>query len=194
MDLFRPMPDQKHVLVVLDKMSRFPAAKVVPSATAKPVIKALSDIHTSFGQPESHQTDNGPPFDSKAFNKFSDIHVIQHKRTLPYHPQGNLAETFMKTLRKTMKSANLSKGDKEEALNGLLAQYRAIPHPATGVAPGNMFKSGYRRGFPRRALSQSEITEAIKQDEKQQKHREQSVNKSTHRRRTNYKVGDKCIH
>ena len=58
-DFFGPMPDQKHVLVVLDKMSRFPAAKVVPSTAAKPVIKALSDTFTSFGQPESHQTDNG---------------------------------------------------------------------------------------------------------------------------------------
>ena len=59
-DLFGPMPDQKHVLVVLDKMSRFPAAKVLPSTAKKPVIKALSDIYTSFGQLESHQTDNGP--------------------------------------------------------------------------------------------------------------------------------------
>ena len=53
-DLFGPMPDQKHVLVVLGKMSRFPAAKVVPSTAAKPVIISLSDIYTSFGQPESH--------------------------------------------------------------------------------------------------------------------------------------------
>ena len=153
MDLFGPMPDQKHILVVLDKMSRFPAAKVVPSTAAKPVIKALNDICASFGQPESHQTDDGLPFDSEAFNKFSDINGIQHKKTLPCHPQGNLAETFMKPLEKTMKSANLNKGDKEKALNGLLAQYRATPHPATGVAPGNiMFSSGYRRDFPCRAL------------------------------------------
>ena len=53
-----------------------------------------------------------------------------------------------------------------------------------------MFGSGYRRDFPRRALSESEIAKIIKQDEKQRKHREQTVNKSPHRRRTNYKVGD----
>ena len=109
----------------------------------------------------------------------------------PYHPQGNLVETFMKPLGKTIKSANLNKGDQEEALNDLLAQYRAIPHPAIGVALGNiMFRSSYRRDFPRRSLSESEIAEAIKQDEKQRKHREQTVNKSTHQRRTNYKVGN----
>ena len=38
-----------------------------------------------------------------------------------------------------------------------------------------MFRSGYRRDFPRRALSESEITEAIKQDEKQRKHHEHEV-------------------
>ena len=117
--------------------------------------------------------------------------LIQHKGTLPYHPQENLAETFMKPQEKTMKSANLTKGNKEEALNGLLAQYRATPHPATGVAPGNiMIRNGYRRGFPCRAPSECEITEAIKQDERQRKHREQTVNNSTHRRRTNYNIGD----
>ena len=73
-----------------------------------------------------------------------------------------------------MKSANLNKGDKEEALNCLLAQYRATPHPARGVASGNiMFRSGYRRDFPCRALSESEITEAIKQDEKLRENSEQ---------------------
>jgi hypothetical protein len=30
-DLFGPMPDNKHILVVTDSMSRFPAAKIVPS-------------------------------------------------------------------------------------------------------------------------------------------------------------------
>ena len=186
-ELFGPVPDQKHVLVILDKMSRFPAAEVVLSTAAKPIIKALSDIYTSFGQPKLHQTDNGLPFDSKASNKFSDVNAIQHKRTLPYHPQGNLAETFMKPLEKTMKSANLNKGDKEEALNGLLAQYRATPHLATGNI---MFRSGYRRDFPHRATSESEITETIRHNEKQRKHCEQTVNKLTHRSRTNYKVGD----
>ena len=39
-DLFGPMPDHKHVVVVLDSASRFPAAKIVPNTSAKPVLKA----------------------------------------------------------------------------------------------------------------------------------------------------------
>ena len=34
-DLFGPMPNSKHVLVVLDNHSRFPAAKIVPSPSSK---------------------------------------------------------------------------------------------------------------------------------------------------------------
>ena len=34
--LFGPMPDHKHVLVVTDLSSRFPAAKVVSSTAANP--------------------------------------------------------------------------------------------------------------------------------------------------------------
>ena len=71
-DLFGPMPDNKHVLVVTDSMSRFPAAKIVPSTAATPVLKALGGIYTDFGQPKSHRTDNGPPFDSEAFKDFSE--------------------------------------------------------------------------------------------------------------------------
>ena len=50
-DLFGPMPDQKHVVVVLDSASRFPAAKVVPNTSAKPVLKAIDQIYTDYGQP-----------------------------------------------------------------------------------------------------------------------------------------------
>ena len=48
-DLFGPMPDSKHVLVVLDEMRCFPVAKLVPNTAAQLVIKALDDIYTDFG-------------------------------------------------------------------------------------------------------------------------------------------------
>ena len=66
-DLFGPMPDQKHVVVVLDAASRFPAAKIVSTTSAKPVLNAINDIYTDYGQPLSHRTDNGPPFNSDEF-------------------------------------------------------------------------------------------------------------------------------
>ena len=135
-DLFGPKPDHKHVLVVTDLSSRFPAAKVVSSTAAKPVMKALDNIYMDYGQPLVHRTDNGPPFNSDEFKRYSTDKGIEHVRTYPYRPAANPAETFMKPLGKTMKSAHYNNSDKEEALKELLSSYRATPHPATGEAPG----------------------------------------------------------
>ena len=55
-DLFGPMPDKKHVLVVQDTRSRFPAASIVPGTAAQPVLKALDEVYTAYGQPSRHRT------------------------------------------------------------------------------------------------------------------------------------------
>ena len=137
-DLFGPMPNREHVLAVMDKTSRYPAAKLVPNTSNSAVTAALSEIYADFGQPDSHQTDNGPPFNSDAFAKFSQEHGIQHRKTYPYHPQGNPVENFMRPLGKAMKAAHNEKSNKKKALNDMLSSYRATPHPSTGIAPGDM--------------------------------------------------------
>ena len=65
------MPNGKHVVAVLDKTSRFQAAKVVANTSAPAVTKALSGIYADYGQPETHQTNNDPPFNSNVFEQFS---------------------------------------------------------------------------------------------------------------------------
>ena len=131
-------------------MTRFPAAKIVPGTSATPVLKALDTIYADFGQPKSHRTDNGPPFDSHAFQQFSNELGVTHIRTYPYHPQANPAETFMKPLGKAMKIAHHHRTDKEVALNKLLRDYRATPHSATGMAPGDLIlRNGFNSELPR---------------------------------------------
>ena len=106
-DLFGPMPNQKHVLVVQDQLSRFPAAKIVKGTAAGPVLGALGDIYDSYGNPDEHRTDNGPPFNGGEFDDFSQQRGIKHTKVYEYHPQANPAETFMWPLGKTMKVADL---------------------------------------------------------------------------------------
>ena len=191
-DLFGPMPDNKHVLVVTDSMSRFPAAKIVPSTSAKPVIDALTNIYSDFGQPDSHRTDNGPPFDSKAFTEFSTTTGTKHIRTFPYHPQANPAETFMKPLGKSMKIAHHNGENKSAVLNQLLTNYRATPHSATGVSPGDvLFRSGYRSGFPRtQPLTDQQAEAARERDVKQRSERADKLNSSKYRKDDSFQVGD----
>ena len=190
-DLFGPMPDNKHVLVVTDSMSRFPAAKIVPSTAATPVLKALGGIYTDFGQPKSHRTDNGPPFDSEAFKDFSEKAGVTHIKTFPYHPQANPAETFMKPLGKSMKIAQYNRLTKEQCLDQLLSSYRATPHIATGQAPGSMMlRGGYKSDFPGRgALSDREIERAKEKDSSDKSTRTEQLNKSTHRKQHDVAIG-----
>ena len=94
-DLFGPMPDKKHVVVIQDLSTCFPAAKIVLSIGGSHVIPAIEDIYVDFGYPDTHRTGNGPPFDSQEFNEFSRSHGIKHRKVFPYHPQANPVETPM---------------------------------------------------------------------------------------------------
>ena len=85
-----------------------------------------------------HRTDNGPPFGSALFSEYSKPRGIIHEKSFPYHPQANVVETFMKPLGKCMKAAFHTKQEKGKALNNFLSTYRATPHSAIGIAPGDI--------------------------------------------------------
>ena len=97
-NLFGLMPDTKHVLVVQDMFTHFPAGKIVNSTSADLVIKALDDIYTNFGTSTTHRTDNGLPFNSQQFKEYSDAKGSLHNKVYPYYPQANPVKTFMKPL------------------------------------------------------------------------------------------------
>ena len=137
-DLFGPMPSSKHVVVVQDIGSRYPAAKLVTSTKADKVLPALDEIYGDYGYPEVQISDNGPPFNSQKMKQYTDSHSIKTRFASPYFPSENPAETFMKTVGKAMEIANHSKESEAEALRNALGTYRQTPHPATGIPPANM--------------------------------------------------------
>ena len=193
-DLFGPLPDKRHVLVVQDTMSRFPAAAIVPTTAARPVLKALDNIYTSYGHPERHRTDNGPPFNSQEFAQYSASKGIEHVESYPYHPQGNPCETFMKPLGKALKAAYYNRDSAQKAVDELLMAYRSTPHPATKAAPGDiLFRHGYRADFPRAAENLDEVQAAGIQDKKQKQERKQRVNASTKRVPMRVQLGDRVL-
>ena len=190
-DLFGPMPNKKHILVVQDHLSRFPAAEIVTSTAAKPVLKALDHVYEAYGNPVKHRTDNGPPFNSREFKDFSDSKGIEHIKVFEYHPQANSAETFMKTVGKNMKVAALEGENQEKALAELLKDYRETPHRATGQTPGNvMFRGGYSSGFPRQSLSDLEVQQARTKDLRKKLDRAEQINSSSRRVHDPIEEGD----
>ena len=190
-DLFGPMPDKNHVVVVQDLASRFPAAKLVTSTGARQVLPALGDIYNSYGNPITQLSDNGPPFNSTAMEHFARKRNIELKKIPPLHPQANPVETFMKPLGKTMKIAHHNKSSKKEALTSLLQNFRDTPQQATMLTPGAMmFRDGYRATFPRVSATSKEVENAHIRDRNQKKERESKINTSKFRKQNNISIGD----
>ena len=180
LDLYGPLPDPSHILVARCNLSRFPDAKLVKSTSAKDVLPAPATIYTNYGNPKLHKADNGPPFNSKEFRDFSTARGIHIKHSYPYHLQGNEAECFMKPLGKAVKITLDTNRPLRQAIDDLLSDYRSTPHPATGVAPGNMlFRGGYNLIFPPTpSTTEQVIEEAKKQDIKQKQATNERINKS----------------
>ena len=91
-DLFGPMPSSRHVVVVQDLGSRYPAAKLVTSTKADKVIPIMEEIYDIYGKPEVQISDNGPPFNSEKMKTFAEKHSIELRKTPPLHPSSNPAE------------------------------------------------------------------------------------------------------
>ena len=192
-DLFGPLPDHRHIIVAQDMVSKFPAAKILNKTDAAHVTGALKEFYTTYGTPIIHRTDNGPPFNSKSFEEFSKDHGIHHEKSLRYHPQANPAEGFMKPLGKCIKTAHASGTDKSQAMNQFLASFRATPHSATGLAPGDiMFRHGYGDQFPRaNAPTEKQVREAIESDQTTRESRDQELNIT--RRDAHFQIGDTIL-
>ena len=99
----------------------------------------------------------------------------------------------MKPLGKALKIAHREGKDKKKALDQFLSAYRATPHSATGLSPGDMlFRHGYGEGFPRgTVLEDSEVEEAQKRDQQCRAERDEKLNLSRSGQTPN--VGDKIM-
>ena len=193
MDLFGPMPDHTSILVVQDMVSRFPAAKILQKTDADHVTTALEEIYAAYGTPTVNRTDNGPPFNGEGFRSFLEKKGIEHEKCFPYHPNSNPVETFMKPLGKAMRVAHREGNDKKKALDRFLATYRATPHVATGIAPGDMLlRHGYADGFPKTmALEDADVDMARTRDMEARTERDTVENRT--RSEAALKVGDKVM-
>lgn len=193
-DLFGPMPSKNHVVVVQDLSSKYPAAKLVSSTSAKKVLPALEEIYDSYGNPCNQLSDNGSPFNSSEMMKFAQERDINLQKTPPLHPVSNPAETFMRPLGKTMKIAHYHKRNEKKTLQQLLDNYRDTPHPATGISPASMLLRDGRRGtFPTVTTNDVEIQTARAGDRRAKQIRQDEINVSKFRQNTNIHIGDNVL-
>ena len=133
---FYTFPDSTELLVVMDDYSRYPVVAEVSSTAFRFVEKALGGILSEFGVPVTIRTDNGPPFNGKDFAAYAAKMGFNHRTVTYAWPEANgLVERFMRSLSKVFRTASAAGVHWQTQLNDFLRNYRATPHPATGVSP-----------------------------------------------------------
>ena len=147
---FCDLPNGEHLLVIVDDYSRFPIVEVIHSNSAKTVIPILDKTFSIFGVPEVVRSDNGPPFKSAEFKQFAQYLGFRHRRVTPYWPRANgEVERFMRTLKKTLRTACHEGKSWRQTMYRFLRNYRATPHSTTCVAPSTvMFGRPMRTRIP----------------------------------------------
>ena len=136
---FADLPSGEHLLVVTDDYSRFPVVEIVASTSARAVIPKLDQIFAVFGVPRTVRTDNGPPFNSEDFAKFSQYLGFKHRKITPRWPRANgEVERFMRTLKKVLRTATTECRSWKQELYRFLRNYRATPHSTTGKPPATL--------------------------------------------------------
>ena len=172
-DHWGPTPRNTHILVVIDKLSRYPEVVEVKGTGAEPNIEAFDTIFSRHGYCKTLVTDGGPPFNG------NDSHDLQqyfrwagikhHPTTSAEDPEANgLAEAFMKHVKKIWHTCSITKKDPIAETNKHLNTYRATPHPSTGKTPAELMYGGrtFRTRLPekqRKAPSQT-VKEARNND------------------------------
>ena len=99
----------------------------------------------------------------------------------------------MKPLGKCLKTTHLEKGDKKKALNNFLSRYRATPHSATGIAPGDiMFRHGYARDFPKNDTPDDQkVRDKLNESHKKRREKDEELNIT--RKEDHYEIGEEIF-
>ena len=185
-DFCGPFPTGEMILVAIDERSRYPAVEIINSTSARTTICALEKIFAIYGIPSTLKSDNGPPFKSKEFASFCENQGIKHRRITPRWPESNgLVENFMKNVGKSTKIAHCEGKDWKRQLYVFLGNYRATPHPNTGLSPNEALTGRNVRGkLPDSAKEPtSEIDVVRRKDEKVKQKQKQYADE---KRRTEY--------
>ena len=86
-DFCGPFPNGRYALVVIDQYSRYPEVEFTTTTSFEATRKKLKKIFATHGVPQTLQSDNGPPFNSQAFNDFARESGFQHRRITPRQPE-----------------------------------------------------------------------------------------------------------
>ena len=132
---FAELPKSEYFLIIKDDYSRYPVVETVKSTSANTVIPIVDKVFSEFGIPDVVKTDNGPPFNSSAFQSFAQTVGFQHRKVTPRWPRANgEVERFVRTVKKVIKTANVERKSWKREMYWFLRNFGPAPH-ATRVPP-----------------------------------------------------------
>lgn len=127
----------KILFIVVDAYSKWPEVKVVPSTSSAAVIKALRDMFSTHGLPDTIMTDNGTAFTSWDFKEFLRRNGVKHVLSSPYHPSSNgQVERMVGTVKQHLRKMGDEGWDLK--IPRLLLQLRSTPCTTTGKTPSSL--------------------------------------------------------
>ena len=149
-DFKGPIEKNYYVMVVVDAYTRYVETAIVGSTAAEEVIPAFDEILCRHGIPEEVVSDNGPPFNSEDWDRYSKSRGFYAHQVTAETPWANgLAEKHMSMIGKVIHTAVAERKDPRIELQSYLLSTRATPHPATGKAPAELlFNRQFRTTLP----------------------------------------------
>ena len=149
-DFKGPIGGDFYFHVLIDQYSKYPEVDIVSSTSFKKLRPKIDRIFSVHGIPETVSADNGPPYPSHDMSQYAKEMGFLLDLVTPNDPQGNgFAEIFVKILCKLLHTAAVEGKDPKAELHKYLLQYRATPHPSTGLSPAEMlFQRKIRTKLP----------------------------------------------
>jgi hypothetical protein len=130
-----------HLLVAVDKFSKWTEARLITNLRAEQVVSFFTDIIHRFGVPNSIITDNGSKFTGRKFLEFCDKHHIRVDWAALAHPQTNGQVEHAKGMilqgLKPRIFDRLNKSGRKwlQELSSVIWSIRTTPSRATGFTP-----------------------------------------------------------
>lgn len=140
-DFLGPYPRSKlgntHLLIILDKFTKFALLKPMAAASSANVIKYLeSDVFHLFGVPESLFSDNGSHVKSKELESYLAKYGVTHVNTAIYSPQSNASERVNRSILSAIRAYILNDQSYWDAKIGAIGgALRNSIHDSTGFTP-----------------------------------------------------------
>ena len=195
-DFYGPLPSGEYILAVIDEYSRYPEVDITTSTSAKATIPKLDRIFSAFGIPLELKSDNGPPFDSKAFKNYCKFMGIKRQPVTPAHPRANgLVENFNKLINKVLSISTVEQTNWKQELFKFLRNYRATPHSTTGKSPAELLfqERPFRIRLPEFSNFTKNDQEVRDRDTLQKQKAKSYADRKSYVKPTDIIVGDKVL-